>query len=293
MRKVALLTPTYVKDLERFGMLCESLDAMATGYERHYVIVNPDSDVKEFQRFASDRRVIIPASKLLPKWLWSAPAWLTKNGRRVWLSPFATPIHGWHVQQLLKIAGVLAAEEDRVCIIDSDNLFFRPFDLRSYAAQERTPLYVDPGHIQSDNPLHGVWARNAARLLGLPEPQFPADDYIGQTIVWDKAAVRATTERIQTTTGLSWQLALCRTRQFSEYLIYGAFVANSPEFAARHEVVTASLSHSHWDEQQLDEEWIATMIAEAQLHQVALCIQSYSGTGIQQIRSAWQKARAA
>lgn len=293
MRKIALLTPTYQKDLDRFELLCESLDSVVTGFERHYVLVNPDSDVEYFQRFASAKRVIIPASALLPKWLWSAPAWFKRNGRRVWLSPFAPPIHGWHVQQLLKIAGVLAAPEDRTLILDSDNLFFRPFDVRDYAARDLTPLYVDRDHIQSDNPKHGVWARNAAKLLGLPEPAFPAHDYIGQAIVWDKATVRAMTERIEAVTGHSWQLALCRTRRFSEYLTYGAFVANAPEYAARHEEVTMSLSHPHWEDEELDAAKIAAMFATAQLRQVALCIQSYAGADIGEIRSALQAAKAA
>jgi Family of unknown function (DUF6492) len=290
--RVALLTPTYVKDVERFELLCESIDRMATGYERHYVIVNPDSDAPLFERFASKRRIIVPGSKLLPKWLWSAPKWLSRSGRRVWVSPFSLPVHGWHVQQILKIAGVLAAEEDRVCIVDSDNLFFRPFDVRLYAAGEKTPLYVDRGSIEIDKPRHSVWARNGTRLLGLPKPAFPADDYIGNEIIWDKSTAKAMTERIRAVNGVSWELALCRTRQFSEYLLYGMFVANNPEFAARHETVETSLAYAHWEESQLDANWIATMIDEAAPGQVALAIQSYSGTAILDIRSAIRRAEA-
>ena len=286
MRKVALLTPTYIKDLERFELLCESIDSMVTGFDRHYVLVNPDSDAHLFQRFASPRRVIVPCSKLLPKYLWPAPKWLTRNGRRIWLSPFTLPVHGWHIQQILKIACALAAPEDRVCIVDSDNLFFRPFDLGAYAGDDKCPLYLDRGHVRADMPNHSVWTRNAYKLLGLPEPAFPADDYIGQDIIWDKRAVKALTERIFATTGLPWQLSLCRTRQFSEYLLYGAFVAHSPEFAAQHETVETSLAYAHWEETELDEQWISTMMADAHPAQVALCIQSYSGTEVDRIRAA-------
>jgi Family of unknown function (DUF6492) len=287
------LTPTYVKDFERFELLCESIDRMVSGWDRHYVLVNPDEDVERFQKFASDRRIILPSSKFLPRWLLSAPAWFSKNGRRVWLSPFSMPVHGWHVQQLLKIAGVLAAEEERVCIIDSDNLFFRPFNVAAYAGRDRSPLYVDRGHIAADMPHHADWTRNAARLLNQPEPSWPADDYIGQAIVWDRATVKAMTERIEDTAGLSWPLALCRVRQFSEYLLYGNFVSNTPEFAAQHEIVEGSLAQSHWEEHELDEQWIATMMAEAGPEQVAICIQSYSGTAVPAIRSAVNKTLAA
>lgn len=293
MRKVALLTPTYINDLERFALLCESLDEMTTGYERHYVLVNPDSDVAAFARFASDKRVVIPSSRLLPRWLWSAPRWFRRNGRRVWLSPFAKPVHGWHVQQMLKISGALNMAEDRVCIIDSDNLFFRAFDFAAYAGADKTPLYAERGVIADDKPLHSVWMRNAHKLIGLAAPHFPADDYIGQMIVWDKATVGAMTRRIEAATGLGWALALCRMRQFSEYMIYGAFVANTPEYAANHEPVDASPSRPHWDENELDEAWIRMMIADADPRQSALCIQSYSGTDLASIRAAIGQARAA
>jgi len=50
------------------------------------------------------------------------PKALQRGQRCVWLSLLSYPVHGWHVQQILKIAGVLAAPEERVCIIDSDIL---------------------------------------------------------------------------------------------------------------------------------------------------------------------------
>ena len=124
MHSVALLTASYAKDLERFALLAESIDTWLTGYTRHYVIVN-DEDVPLFARFASDKRVIVPVSRHLPWWLVSAPSFLQRANRRVWLSLRSSPVHGWHVQQIVKIAGVLAAPERRVCILDSDNLFFR------------------------------------------------------------------------------------------------------------------------------------------------------------------------
>ena len=47
LKNVALMTPTYRGDLERFELLCESIDRFVSGYERHYVIVN-DDDVPYF-----------------------------------------------------------------------------------------------------------------------------------------------------------------------------------------------------------------------------------------------------
>jgi hypothetical protein len=292
MRTVALLTPTHAKDIERFDLLCESMDRYVTGHERHYVIVN-DDDLPLFRKYASDRRVIAPSSAYLPSWLWAAPRFLAFNGRRVWVSPIAKPIHGWHVQQLLKISGALQATEDRACLVDSDNLFFREFDARSYACGEKTPLYLNRAALSGREPKHAVWTRNAFRLLGLPEPLFPADDYVGNIIVWDKEALQAMTGEIRLATGMNWQLALCRTRQFSEYLLYGHFVAHAPQFRERHRIVEKSLACAYWDEEQLDETWVRAMLENAEPQMVALCIQSYSRTSVPEIRSAMQLARAA
>lgn len=208
MHSVALLTASYAKDIERFSLLSESIDTWLTGYTRHYVLVN-DEDVPLFERFGSDKRVIVPASHYLPKWLWALPPALQFGNRRVWVSLLSSPVHGWHIQQILKIAGVLHAPEQRVCILDSDNLFFREFDIGQYAGAEKTPLFVTPRAISADAPLHGLWLRTNDQLLGVKERPFPADDYVGNALVWDRDTVRAMTAAIKSATGRTdlWRCA--------------------------------------------------------------------------------------
>lgn len=287
MHSVALLTASYAKDIERFSLLSESIDAWLTGYTRHYVLVN-DEDVPLFARFASDKRVIVPASRYLPKWLFALPPALQLGNRRVWLSLLSSPVHGWHIQQILKIAGVLNAPEQRVCILDSDNLFFREFDVGRYAGAETTPLFVTREAIDADHPLHGLWLRTVDQLLGIKERSFPADDYVGNALVWDKDTARAMTGAIKSATGLSWALALCRKKKFSEYLLYGNFVATSPEHLARHRITEDSIAVSYWDDTPLDRPAIEAMMRTATPEQVALCIQSYSSTAIDDIRDVFR-----
>ena len=285
MRSVALLTPSHAKDFERCALLCRSVDAFVTGYTKHYVIVN-DEDVGLFQKLQSNHRVIVPASRYLPKWLWAVPKALQRGPRRVWVSLLSYPVHGWHVQQILKIAGVLAAPEDRVCIIDSDNVFFRAFDIGRYAGAGRTPLFFDRDAIRADSPMHGLWLRNADRLLGLPETRFPADDFVGNVLVWNKATAQAMTAAIKFATGTSWALALCRIRRFSEYLLYGRFVTTSPAHLATHACVEQSPAFAHWDSDRLDRSSIEAMMRAAAPEQAALCIQSYSETSVKDIEDA-------
>ncbi len=289
-RPVGLVTPTYGGDLERFSLLCDSIDRHVVGYERHYVIVD-DDEMPLFQRFSRGRRIVAPSSQFLPRWLKRAPSAWARRGRRLWWSLRARPVHGWHVQQILKIAAAAELPEPRFCVIDSDNVFFRPFDAGAHAGGELTPLYLRRQAIASDAPWHARWTRNCDRLLDRPATRFPADDYIGNVIAWDKRAVREMTEAIERATGMSWPLALCRTRDFSEYLLYGHFVRNCPERLAEHEITTRSLAAAYWDGQALDRAAVARMIADATSSTVALTVQSHSNTSVSMIREAVGLAR--
>jgi len=284
-RPVALITPSYYGDFDRFSLLCDSIDRHVVGYERHYVIVS-DDDMSLFRRFGGERRIVLPSSQFLPRWLRLAPRVKLANGRKIWWSLRAWPVHGWHIQQILKIAAAMEMPERRFCLIDSDNVFVRPFDVGAYAGGERSPLYLQRAAIASDAPLHANWTRNCDRLLGHAATRFPADDYIGHVIVWDKDAVGDMARAIERATGLSWPLALCRTRAFSEYLLYGHFVQGSSARRAEHETTTQSLAVSYWGEAPLDAASVADMIARATTGQVALSVQSFSHTSEAMIREA-------
>ncbi|MBV8664476.1 MAG: hypothetical protein JO107_15400 [Hyphomicrobiales bacterium] len=284
-RTVALLTPSHSKDIDRLKLLCDSIDRHVMGHERHYIIVN-DSDVSMFAEFKSDRRVVLPSSQFLPKWLRLLPLFLVRSGRRIWWSFRSRPVHGWHVQQILKIAAAVQLPEQRFCIIDSDNVFFREFDVGAYAGGEKTPLYVDRNAILATAPLHAVWTRSCDRLLNQAETGFPADDYVGNVIVWDKSTVTDMTLAVEAAAKRSWQEALCRTRVFSEYLLYGHFVRNSATHLVAHEIRTEGLACAYWDATPLGAEAVAAMVKDAPTSKVALCIQSYSNTPVSVVREA-------
>lgn len=283
INNVALMTPTYRGDLDRFELLCDSIDRFVRGYERHYVIVN-DDDLPFFARFDNGRRVVLPSSRFLPSWLRALPPFVSRKGRRTWWSFRSGPLHGWHIQQLLKISGALQLPHQRFCIVDSDNVFFRPFDVAAYAGADSIPLYVDRLAVRAEAPLHAVWVRAGDRLLGGGPTMFPADDYIGNVLVWDKSTLRDMTATIESVTGTPWAVALGKARSFSEYILYGYFVSQSPIHRARHQLTTQSLATSHWDGDQLDERALIAMVDKSSAEVVALCIESFSLTPVPVIR---------
>ena len=107
MNSVALLTPTYGRDLELCTLLCESVDRHVTSFSKHYLLV-PDCDLPLFAHFESERRSVLPASQFLPGWLRPLPRIIQRKRRQFWWSLRAKPVSGWHVQQFLKIAATIA-----------------------------------------------------------------------------------------------------------------------------------------------------------------------------------------
>lgn len=288
MNSIALLTPTYWRDFELCAALCESIDRFVTSFTRHYLVV-ADDEVPRFSRFAGERRQVLPISELLPSWLKPLPQFVRLKDRRWWWSLRAKPVSGWHTQQFAKIAAVRDLPEDRYCMIDSDVMFFRPCDLGRFARPNQLPLFHSPRAIGAEGSMHAGWIRSSHRLLGLGDPSFPADDFIGHVIVWDQTAVRAMTARIEAASGVEWTEALARARNFSEYMLYGYFVRSDPALMAQHRYATTEQCVSYWDEQPLSTHDIESMLRVAHESQVAFSATAFSGTPLEVIRSALSK----
>ncbi|MBR0937678.1 DUF6492 family protein [Bradyrhizobium jicamae] len=283
MNPVALLTPTYGRDLEICTLLCESVDRHVTSFSRHYLLV-PDCDLSLFAPLASDRRMIIPASAFLPDWLRPLPRMIQRKRRQFWWSLRAKPVSGWHVQQILKIAAAMSLPHERFCILDSDIVFFRDFDLAGFEYPNTIPLLRTDDAVTADQPRHSRWLETSHQLLGVPTPPFPAPDFIGHIIFWDRETTRALAERIEAVTGMSWIEALCKTREFSEYLLYGFFVQNDATSAVRHTVVPKTSCISYWDDPTLSKIELNRLLARANRDDVAFSIASFSGTPVETIR---------
>jgi hypothetical protein len=288
---VALLTPTYARDVELCALLCESVDRHVGAFSKHYLLV-PDCDLLLFSRFESERRSVLPASRFLPGWLRPLPPIVQRKRRQYWWSFRAMPVSGWHVQQILKIAATIALPHRRYCILDSDVVFFRDFDLSRYEYPGSIPLLSIPGKVTANQPGHARWVETSHRLLGLPAPTLPAADYIGHIIFWDQQATRAMAAKLEAASNLDWIDALCRTREFSEYMLYGYFVQNDASFAGRHTPSLRTGCVSYWDPPRLDKAELNRLLRGADQDDVAFSAASFSGTPVQMIRAAIEETRA-
>lgn len=283
---VNLVTPSYSRDFESCRLLCDSIDLFVTGYDRHYLVVS-DEDLPLFSKLKSSKREVVCDSDLLPGALRALPDFLKWKGRQYyWAFGAGLPVYGWHIQQLRKFAMTLSQPCPRVICIDSDNCFVRSIHAPERAGQEKSPLYADLGGINRSRPSHVKWQQNAYRLLGAFEPPLPGDDYIGQMIVWDRDSVRLILEKVEFVTGLPWWKALCKVRDFSEYILYGVGVKTCPELVPRHEVVTKALCATYWSGPALDPAGIKALTQGLDKDQFAIAVQSHTFTAPSLIRDA-------
>jgi len=72
MSSLSLVTAVWRRDVARCALQCDSVDRHLSCYVKHHVIV-PDDDLALFDRFNGVRRVVVPASELLPAWLRPMP----------------------------------------------------------------------------------------------------------------------------------------------------------------------------------------------------------------------------
>ena len=289
MNLVALLTPTYGRDLELCTLLCESVDRHVSSFSKHYLLV-PDCDLPLFAHFESERRSVIPASRFLPKWLRPLPRIVQRKRRQYWWSLRTKPVSGWHVQQYLKIAATIALPYRRYCILDSDIVFFRDFDLSRFEYPNPIPLLNMPGEVTSEQIpsqiRHARWVETSHQLLGFPTPPLPASDFIGHIIFWDQETTRAMASKIEAVTGLHWVEALCQTREFSEYMLYGYFVENEASFSGQHTRTPRTRCVSYWDDPELSQSELNQLLRGANRDDVAFSVASFSGTPVETIRAA-------
>src|SRR5947209_7169521 len=279
MTSVALLTPTYARDIELCTLLCESVDRHVRSFGKHYLLV-PDGDYHLFSRFASERRPVIPASAFLPDWLHPMPRIFQRKRRQFWWSTRAKPVSGWHVQQLLKIAAAISLPHERYCILDSDIVFFRDFDLARFDMPNTLPLFRMTNEITADQASHSRWVATSHQLLGLSVPPLPAPDYIGHIIFWDRNTTRAMVQRIEAVTGCGWVEALCRTRDFSEYMLYGCFAESDPASLMAHVPVSSTPCVSYWEAPRLDKSGLNRLFSRASPDDVAFSVASFSLTPV-------------
>lgn len=218
MPHVALVTPSYLPDLERCALLAESVARFATSDYRH-VVIAPRSDRRAFEeRLKPHGASVLLQEDLLPSWLVRVP-----RSRKWQLSPVGWPVRGWVRQQVIKLAYACLSSADAILFVDSDICFVRPFDTGLVLrADGKVRLLCEPG--VGDQEPHHQWYRRSARMLGLPVKEYFGNGFIGPLATWVPEHARGTVQRIEAVTGRRWKPLLLHQLTLSEYILYGLYV---------------------------------------------------------------------
>lgn len=221
--RLAVITPTYARDLPLFARLHASVGEFVGPNCEHVVIV-PGIDLRAFARFADHRTRILAVEDVIPGWTFLLPRSfnILRSGRDIWLTLRTRPIRGWIMQQIVKLAAAAVVDQDVILIMDSDAVLMQPVGVGDFVRDGKVRLYKQRG-TTAHLPCHRRWYRSSAQLLGADESHFFGDNYVEQAISWSRPVLIRLLRHLEATNGRAWWLSLARTPHFSEYTLYGAY----------------------------------------------------------------------
>ena len=286
---LAVLTPSYAPDFADFAELHRSVLEFTDPAVLHYVVV-PDEDLPLFSTLGSSRMVLLGYRELLPSsfvstaWFARAVAriprvprgarFIAVNVRRPW-----PPLRGWLLQQIVKLGMAARMECDTLLLIDSDALLIRPVSEETFASPTAVRFYSNPAAIGAEMTRHVAWHQAARRMIGVPpDGPPPYADPIGSVVSWDPEVVRGLISRLSEVAGRPWQTAVSREWEFSEYVLYGEYLAEFGTDRQLSFVADTTLCHSHWDPHPLDLDGAKRFVASLDPRDVAVHVQSNSHT---------------
>lgn len=282
-RTAAIVTASYGPDLERCRLLCETVDRYVSGHAHHYILV-AGHDLAAFRAIEGPRRTAVDERDILPSWLHSIPDPFGRARKRIWLSLRTAPLRGWHVQQLRRIAIAAHISADALVYCDSDVAFLRPFDCKSLWRNDDLRLFRrENGLDRAGLEEQRLWSRNAGQTLGLPVTAMSRHDYIATVIAWRRDAALGMCRHVAEVHRKEWISAIASNRNFSECMLYGRY-ADEVLAGDGHFHDDRELCRIYWTGPALTERTFPEFVAGMQPHQVAIGVQSFTGTDIASIR---------
>ena len=242
---IEIITCSYRPDLERCRRLCESVDRFVPGDIAHTLIV-PHRDLPLFAGLANQRRRVLAVQQVVPGTFRQLSL-----GEKIWLDGVFWPVRGWVMQQLVKLSVSRATTAELLLFADSDLQFVRPFERERIYRDGKLRLHRMPGAMAEGR--HSHWHRRAGALLDEAADYF-GSDYVGQLITWRRSNLLALQAHVEKGSGKPWHLAVSRSLDISEYILYGSFVEHVLGAEANgHFYDAQELCHCCWFDYQAEE----------------------------------------
>jgi len=273
--KLALITPSYLPDLDRCDLLSQTIDRWVEHKIDHVVIV-PKKDYNVFKKIPK-RSKVVTVESILPRHAWQIPFM-----NKWWLTACTFPIRGWIIQQLVKISACAYLDYDVCVFIDSDVVIIRPLTIENFVREGKVRLYRVPGAAKTE--MHMRWHRNAAKILGIKVQDYLGADYIGQIVSWSRHNVLDMLNRIENIHQKHWFLVLGNTLHFAEYILYGIYVDCVKEQKGNYFSESFDLCHCSWHYKIDTLQDMGCFFEKLQDKHVAILIQSNQGFNVDSYR---------
>lgn len=279
----AIVTASYGPDFERCRLLCETIDAHAKGYTKHYILVD-NKDVALFTTLAGPKRVIVSDKQLLPWWLFRVPGAVVPGGKAMWVSPRTVPMRGWHMQQLRRIAVAHYVEEDALFFCDSDTAFIKEFDLETLWQGDALRLFCEPNAAKTALSDHVTWLDHAAHTIKSEAVKMLDNNYVRTFIAWRRDVVVSMCEHIEASHKAHWIVPIATSRKFSECTLYGAF-ADTVTNTELHWHDKRDFCAMHWFDPAPNADQLHEMIDQMADYEVGFGVQSFIPVNIEMFRT--------
>ena len=209
MSRLDAVLPLTLADAERAELLFRTLDRFFEP-PGTCLVVAPDAQVEELRMRVPRRRcVVVPETALVPELRRRQVSGRLKARLRV-----GGPAHGWHVQQLVKLAAADVVGTPFYLTLDADVLCVRPTTIDDLVVGGRAVAQITPPH-------HPEWNDAAEAILALPR----SGRQHGVTpAVLARDAVHALAAHLERASGEPWRRHLLRRLPWTEYSLYGTFL---------------------------------------------------------------------
>jgi Family of unknown function (DUF6492) len=245
MRSVSLFTPAFAGDLERFRILRESIERC--GIDLAHVAVIDHEDIPAFRKLRYQKNLTLVSTRdaLDPSIEGRRLAWglRRRDLRRWWLAGTARPIHGWGIQQLIKLAAPRVTQSEIIVCIDCDTFFVGKVTPDDFVAENQLPhLYETSTDVDAEM---AEWPARSMRFLGIKATGLPLFRYTHSPVVFSREVLLDLQKFIETRHRVPWMNAVIDAEMIMEYTTYGVF-AREVDGLRRVAPVPPSLSTYFW-----------------------------------------------
>lgn len=225
MKKIAFVTQTYKPDFPQCKLLCKSMDLFADSFD-HYIFVN-DEDFKYFGCLNYGRHHVFKKSTILPWYFIRIPFKIL--GHHFYVSPFTMPMREWIMQQICKLGifEVIGESYDAVLNIDSESVFFKPFDINVIIKGNKYRMYRTEN--TSLEVAHNDYCKAIVSFFNnsIPKDILFKYNYMDMPMCFERSNLTIMLSEIaKNNIFKSWKFLLANTYRFSENYTYGNFCAN-------------------------------------------------------------------